>query len=293
MKRALALSLLILLWRAVAWANDADDLARARVQLTTDAGLAAQCVPLGTIGDDSVKDLRKKVVRIGGDTAVMYVGIDYISARVFRCGDVRAPSPPPPAPAVSPLPAPPVQELSGTFGGTISGNAKGGQPFTLNTTFTLVQTGRQLTGVWTTTAGTTGGITGVLAESGAPRLQIHQVSPCDGDFVAVAVVEAAGNRLRGSYVGLDCSGEVTGSFVVDRQATGQATSQPSASGATETAQATAEWECRRDLQALTANSRYATWGPVWWNLWQGHEQEEKIKDSRAMLFSSCMRARGF
>ena len=49
---------------------------------------------------------------------------------------------------------------------------------------------------------------------------------------------------------------------------------------------------RPDLQALSANSFPATWGPIWWNLWQQHEAQEKIAEKRATLFDSCMRAKG-
>jgi hypothetical protein len=167
----------------------------------------------------------------------------------------------------------------------------------MDVTFTLVQTGAELTGLWNTTGGSSGGVTGVLAESGIPGLTIRQVNPCAGEFVGIAVVEAAGNRLRGSYVGDDCTGRVTASFVVNRQLSGAApaaaTPGTPAGTSAPTNQATAEWECRRDVAALTANSRYAVWGPLWWNLWQGHEKEEQIKDSRALLFNSCMRAKGF
>jgi hypothetical protein len=76
----------------------------------------------------------------------------------------------------------------------------------MDVVFTLVQSGTQLTGLWNTTAGSSGGVSGVLAESGIPGLTIRPVNPCQGEFVGVAVVEAGGNRLRGSYVGDDCHG---------------------------------------------------------------------------------------
>jgi hypothetical protein len=34
-------------------------------------------------------------------------------------------------------------------------------------------------------------------------------------------------------------------------------------------------------------------GPIWWNLGQQHEAQEKIAEKRAILFGSCMRGKGF
>ncbi|HEU5322578.1 MAG TPA: hypothetical protein VFX28_17360 [Methylomirabilota bacterium] len=98
----LALALLAVV--SEAGAQDAERIAMARVRLTTDARLAAGCTRVGAVYDDSIKDLRKKIVRAGGDTGVLSFRTDDLSivqADVFRC-----PPPPPPVPADVPPPPP-------------------------------------------------------------------------------------------------------------------------------------------------------------------------------------------
>jgi len=87
--------------------------ALARVRLTTEAGLADGCTRLGAVRDDSIADLRRKVVKLGGNTAVLSFGgsenLAVIFGDVFRCGDPGSPATTAPgtAPARLPLPAPP------------------------------------------------------------------------------------------------------------------------------------------------------------------------------------------
>jgi hypothetical protein len=96
-----------------------ETLAMARVRLSTEPGVAAGCTRLGLVSDDSVKDLRRKIVRAGGNTAVVSFGIvdmSQIHADVFRCNPSAAtPSsgglpagipPPPPGPPPPPPPGP-------------------------------------------------------------------------------------------------------------------------------------------------------------------------------------------
>ena len=115
--RAVPLWGLVLLSVSPAWADDAEKMAMARVRLTTDAGVAKGCARVGRVNDDSVKDLRKKIVRAGGDTGLVSFGIDDMSmiyAEVFRCpspgaappGTVAPPSIPPPPPGPPPPPPP-------------------------------------------------------------------------------------------------------------------------------------------------------------------------------------------
>ena len=59
----------------------------ARLRLTTDPALTRGCARMGTVNDDSVKDLRRKIVRAGGNTALLICGIEDMSriyAEVFR-----------------------------------------------------------------------------------------------------------------------------------------------------------------------------------------------------------------
>jgi hypothetical protein len=90
-----------------AGAQDAEKIAMARVRLTTEPGLTQGCARIGPVRDDSVKDLRRKIVKMGGNTAVMAFGgaedLSVIYAEVFRCGDPPAAAPGT-APARIPLP---------------------------------------------------------------------------------------------------------------------------------------------------------------------------------------------
>jgi len=102
-------------------AQDAEKIAMARVRLTTEPGLTQGCSRVGSARDDSIKDLRRKVVKMGGNTAVLAFGgtedLSVVYAEVFRCGDppaaapgtapARVPLPPPgPPPPPPPPPAP-------------------------------------------------------------------------------------------------------------------------------------------------------------------------------------------
>jgi hypothetical protein len=105
--------LVVLLSASIAAAQDPTRLAMSRVRLTTDPKVPVGCTTLGTVNDDSLKDLRRKVVRLGGDTALLSFppdDLERINAVVFRCPPVapavtRPPSArpvTPPAPAVPP-----------------------------------------------------------------------------------------------------------------------------------------------------------------------------------------------
>jgi hypothetical protein len=96
--------------------DDGERYAMSRLRLTTDASRARGCALVGSISDDSIKDLRRKVLRLGGDTAVLTFGIEDLSriyAQVFRCPPSAAPPaaapapPPPPPPASRPPGVPP------------------------------------------------------------------------------------------------------------------------------------------------------------------------------------------
>jgi hypothetical protein len=96
---------------SVARADDAEKMAMARVRLTTDNTRTTGCTRLGWVRDDSLKDLRRKIVRAGGDTGVLSFRSDDLSAmdaEVFRCPPSKnaAPSVPPPPPGPPPPPPP-------------------------------------------------------------------------------------------------------------------------------------------------------------------------------------------
>jgi hypothetical protein len=105
---ALILAALLALAAATpAFAQDAERVLMARVRFTTDAAVARGCAFLAAVADDSLKDLRRKIVRAGGDTAVVSFppeDVERVHARVYRCPAASA-APPPPPPGVPPPPA--------------------------------------------------------------------------------------------------------------------------------------------------------------------------------------------
>ena len=85
-------------------AQEAEKIAMARVRLTTEPGLTQGCARVGTTRDNSIRDLRRKIVKLGGNLAVLAFGgsedLSMVYAEVFRCGDLPAT-----APGTAPAPA--------------------------------------------------------------------------------------------------------------------------------------------------------------------------------------------
>jgi len=125
--RALCLTGLLLMMSAPlagrAGAQDVEKIAMARVRLTTEAALTKTCSRIGAARDDSIKDLRRKIVKMGGDTAYLSFGgledLSVVYAEVFRCpappasapgtAPARVPSPPPGPPPSPPPPSAPTR----------------------------------------------------------------------------------------------------------------------------------------------------------------------------------------
>jgi hypothetical protein len=114
--RASWIGLVLLAAASHVHAQDSERVAMAQVRLTTDPMVTAQCTALGQVSDDSVKDLRRKIVRAGGNTGLLAFGIEEMSqiyARVFLCARaapapaVTGPPPPPPVTVPPPPPGPP------------------------------------------------------------------------------------------------------------------------------------------------------------------------------------------
>jgi hypothetical protein len=114
--RAGWIGLFLLVSASPASAQDPERLAMAQVRFTTEPAVTAQCTALGQVSDDSVKDLRRKIVRAGGNTGLLSFGIEEMSqiyARVFLCPRASAappatvPPPPPPVTVPPPPPGPP------------------------------------------------------------------------------------------------------------------------------------------------------------------------------------------
>jgi len=94
-----------------AWAQDMERFAMSQLRLSTDPGIATGCARMARVSDDSLKDLRRKIVRSGGNTAVLSFAADDLSmilADVYRCQPpARRPANVPPPPAGAPPPPPP------------------------------------------------------------------------------------------------------------------------------------------------------------------------------------------
>ena len=116
MKSLIGLALLLTLMAGPVLAADDENFAMAHVRFSTELAMATGCIRLGQVLDDSVKDLRRKIVRTGGDTGILSFGTDKMYAQVFRCAGVAAPpasntvpdipppprgTPPPPPPGIS------------------------------------------------------------------------------------------------------------------------------------------------------------------------------------------------
>ena len=94
---------------SVAVAQD-DRAVLAKIRLTTDPRVPVGCTRIGLVRDDSIKDLRRKIVKAGGDTALLSFPADdleRIDAQVFRCPPHATSSPIPPPPPGPPPPPPP------------------------------------------------------------------------------------------------------------------------------------------------------------------------------------------
>jgi len=105
-------SILLLVPASYATADsDAEQAAMAQLRLTTEASLMTGCARVGGVRDDSLRDLRRKIVKAGGNAALLSFSpnnLDRIQAEVFRCPVAArsAPGGPPPPPGSAP-PGPP------------------------------------------------------------------------------------------------------------------------------------------------------------------------------------------
>src|SRR5262245_11509906 len=106
-----AVLLLVAAGFSQAGAEDVEHFAMSHVRLSTDPRIASGCARVSRVTDDSLRDLRRKVVRSGGNTAVLSFSTDdlgMILADVYRCTPPSASRPNvPPPPAGAPPPPPP------------------------------------------------------------------------------------------------------------------------------------------------------------------------------------------
>ena len=106
--------------------------------------------------------------------------------------------------------------VTGTFGGQLFGYS-GGHTFSSDLILTLVEAGKEVKGAWIAEQGKSGKVTGTLAGSKIATLRLQQLEPCAGSYDGSAVIVEDGSRLRGSYTGTDCKGQVDASCIVVRR----------------------------------------------------------------------------
>ncbi len=110
MRRAALVAFMIVAPSLASADDGADKMMMAQVLLTTDSALVESCQFRGSVSDDSVKDLRRKIVRLGGNAAVITftpVDLSLIVAKVYVCPPPPPPGEPPPPPPIGPPPPPP------------------------------------------------------------------------------------------------------------------------------------------------------------------------------------------
>jgi hypothetical protein len=86
-----AFVLIVLLAGPAFGQSAAEKAAMFAVRLTTEASVLADCERTGRVSDDSIEDLRKKIVRTGGNAALLMFDTDdleKVHAEVHRCAVV-------------------------------------------------------------------------------------------------------------------------------------------------------------------------------------------------------------
>jgi len=97
MRRALLAIVVLLAMTPSAWGQAFDRQTLLRVLLATDARQVAACERLGILSDTSPEDLRKKIIRMGGDAGLVTFDAadpDKMNAEVYRCQKVTTPAVP-------------------------------------------------------------------------------------------------------------------------------------------------------------------------------------------------------
>lgn len=110
-RKVVGIVILLLAFVSYAGTEDAEQIAMAQVRLTTEVSLTTGCTRVGSVHDHSVKDLRQKIVKAGGNSGVLSFRTDdmaTIHAEVFPCRRSAENAPPNiPAPPPGPPPPPP------------------------------------------------------------------------------------------------------------------------------------------------------------------------------------------
>jgi hypothetical protein len=116
----------------------------------------------------------------------------------------------------TPMNAPISSVVKGSFGGQVFVHS-GGHSFSAGLLLTLEGAGKELKGAWTAEQGKSGILTGTLAGSKIAILRLTQLKPCAGSYDGSVVAVEEGSRLRGSYTGTDCKGQVDAAFIAAKR----------------------------------------------------------------------------
>jgi hypothetical protein len=116
----------------------------------------------------------------------------------------------------TPTNAPISSVVTGTFGGQVFFSS-GGHSSSAGLILTLEEAGKELKGAWIAEQGKSGILTGILAGSKIAVLRLKQLKPCAGSYDGSVVIVEDGSRLRGSYTGTDCKGQVDAAFTVAKR----------------------------------------------------------------------------
>jgi len=109
-----------------------------------------------------------------------------------------------------------IPNLEGIYSGSISGT-QGGRPIKMNVTFKIFQEGKELTGTWITTGGSSGTLEGQFSGNQITA-DVLQEKPCDGIFKGTGQIKNYGEYIKGEYSGTSsCSGYVDAKFTVYRE----------------------------------------------------------------------------
>lgn len=88
MRRLLTVLGLVLAAHAPAFGDAAEKAAILGLRLTTEPDRLTDCQTIGRVSDDEIEDLRKKIVRSGGNAALITFDqhdLDKVHAEVYRC----------------------------------------------------------------------------------------------------------------------------------------------------------------------------------------------------------------
>ena len=89
MRAALLAMALVMALAAGAAAQDSERAAMAQIRFSTEPAAAQGCSHINSAKDNSLRDLRRKIVRVGGNMAVLSFHVDDLStlfAEIYRCG---------------------------------------------------------------------------------------------------------------------------------------------------------------------------------------------------------------